>query len=148
MFIGLVTGLVLGNLQGLADSFLGIIIPFLLLIILYALRMLGAGDIKLFSAIGAVLGFKAVLLIMAYTFLAGGIIAVFIIIIRKNAKERFLHIFRYLKSVIFTLSIQPYTDFEDNKDKAKFRMAYAIACGTIIYFVLDINGYTNALLGS
>jgi len=77
----------LDGVRGLLDSLLGIIVPFLLLIVLYALRMLGAGDVKLFSAIGAVLGVRAALWIMAYSFLAGGVIALIILIINRNGKE-------------------------------------------------------------
>lgn len=135
MFIGLATGLAQEGMTGLLESLLGIVAPFLLLFLLYALRMLGAGDIKLFSAIGAILGFKAVLLIMAYSFLAGGLIAVVIVIINQNAKERFLHMFNYIKNIFLTFSIQPYTNFEDKDDKVVFKMAYAIACGVIIFFV-------------
>ena len=47
VFIGIVTRFVLDGLDGLLDSFLGIAAPFFILILLYALRMLGAGDIKL-----------------------------------------------------------------------------------------------------
>ncbi len=135
MIIGLATNLALERVSGLLNSLFGIIAPFLLLFILYALRMLGAGDVKLFSAIGAVLGFKAVLWIMAYSFLAGGVIALIILIINRNGKERLLHLFNYLKNVFFTFSIHPYTDFEDKDSKAVFRMAYAIASGVIIFFV-------------
>ncbi|WP_235832546.1 A24 family peptidase [Acetivibrio mesophilus] len=135
MLIGLVTSLVLEGIPGLFESFIGIVAPFLLLFILYALRMLGAGDVKLFSAIGAVLGYKAVLFIMAYSFLAGGVIAVMIVIINRNAKERFLHMFYYLRNVFLTFSIQPYTNFEEKDSKVVFRMAYAIACGVIIFFI-------------
>jgi prepilin peptidase CpaA len=136
MIIGLVTGFVLDGTDGLFDSFLGIAAPFVILILLYALRMLGAGDIKLFSAIGAVLGFREVIQIMAYSFLAGGVIAAIIVIAGKNAKRRFLYMFNYLKCTFLSKSIQPYTDFEQKDDK--FKMAYAIGCGVIIFIVVDI----------
>ncbi|HBW26945.1 MAG TPA: prepilin peptidase [Hungateiclostridium thermocellum] len=135
MFIGIVTNLVLDGVRGLLDSLLGIIVPFLLLIVLYALRMLGAGDVKLFSAIGAVLGVRAALWIMAYSFLAGGVIALIILIINRNGKERLMHLFNYLKTVFLTFSIQPYTNFEDKDGKAVFRMTYAITCGVMVFFV-------------
>ncbi|HOM01727.1 MAG TPA: prepilin peptidase [Acetivibrio sp.] len=135
MLIGLATNLILEGISGLIKSLLGIAVPFLLLFVLYALRMLGAGDIKLFSAIGAVLGFKAALWIMAYSFLAGGVIALIIVIVNRNGKERLFNIFNYLKNVFLTFNIQPYTNFEDKGSKAVFRMAYAISCGVIIFFV-------------
>lgn len=138
MFIGLVTACILDGFDGLLDSILGIVAPFVLLILLYALRMLGAGDIKLFSAIGAVMGFREVIQIMIYSFLAGGVIAVFIVIVNKNAKERFLYMFNYLKCTFLSMNIQPYTDFEKSDSKAKFKMAYAITCGVIIFIAVDI----------
>ncbi|NLP13869.1 MAG: prepilin peptidase [Clostridium sp.] len=138
VFIGIVTRFVLDGLDGLLDSFLGIAAPFFILILLYALRMLGAGDIKLFSAIGAVMGFREGIQIMIYSFLAGGVIAVIIVIVNRNAKQRFLYIFKYLKYTFVSMSIQPYTDFEQKEDKAKFKMAYAIGCGVIIFIVVDI----------
>ncbi|HPD01658.1 MAG TPA: A24 family peptidase [Acetivibrio sp.] len=138
MLIGLVTGFVLDGTDGLFDSFLGIAAPFVILILLYALRMLGAGDIKLFCAIGAVMGFGEGIQIMAYSFLAGGVIAAIIIIAGKNAKRRFLYMFNYLKCTFLSKSIQPYTDFEQKDDKAKFKMAYAIGCGVIIFIAVDI----------
>lgn len=143
MLIGLLTNLILGGFKGLSDSLLATIVPFILLVILYALRMLGAGDIKLFCALGSIVGLKAIIHIMVYSFLSGGIIAVIFIILRKNAKERFLYIFRYFKYVFISLSPQPYTDFNDKSDKGKFSMAYAIASGVIIYIVFNFIGYGN-----
>jgi len=105
-----------------------IIVPFLLLIVLYALRMLGAGDVKLFSAIGAVLGLERAL-DNGLFFFGGGVIALIILIINRNGKERLMHLFNYLKTVFLTFSIQPYTNFEDKDGKAVFRMTYAITCG-------------------
>ncbi|NMB33492.1 MAG: prepilin peptidase [Clostridium sp.] len=135
MIIGLILAIMEGGVQGFLDSLLGIVIPFVLLIILYALRMLGAGDIKLFSAVGAVMGWQAIIWIMIYSFLAGGCIAVFVIGVNKNAKKRFAHIFNYLKCTFLTRSIQPYSDFEIKDKKSMLKMAYAILCGTIIFII-------------
>ena len=139
---GLLTNLIFSGYEGLRDSLLGIIIPIVLLFALYALRMLGAGDIKLFSALGAVFGLRDVVKIMAYSFVSGGIIAFVIILIRKNAKERFLHLYNYLKSVLLTLHITPYTEFDRKEDTGKFPFAYAIFCGGLgfIFFVIISRG--------
>jgi len=137
MLAGLLTNLILGGVKEGSQALLGIIAPFVLLILLYVMRFMGAGDIKLFCALGAILGFKAVLQVMVYSFIAGGVIAVVILLIRKNAKERLLYLFNYFKHCVLTFSLQPYTDF-DNKDGGKFRFAYAVASGGIIYILLSV----------
>lgn len=137
MLAGLGTNLILGGIKGVSEALLGILVPFVLLILLYALRLLGAGDVKLFCALGAILGYSDVLKVMVYSFIAGGVIASIILLIRKNAKERILHFINYLKYSMLTFSLQPYTDF-DNKDGGKFRFAYAVASGGIIYILLGV----------
>lgn len=135
MSAGLITNFFTSGFEGVRNSLLGIVIPIVLLIVLYAIRMLGAGDIKLFSALGAIFGVIYIIDIMAYSFIAGGIIAVVLIIVRKNAKERVYHLYNYLKSVFITLSFRPYTEFEDREDKGKFRFAYAVFAGTFVFIV-------------
>jgi prepilin peptidase CpaA len=46
------------GLSGFRSSIMGIVMPIVLLGILFCARLIGAGDIKLFSAIGAFLGWK------------------------------------------------------------------------------------------
>ena len=129
---GLVTNLVLTGTGGLLDSALGALVPVILLFFLYSLRMLGAGDIKLFSAIGAVAGLRFGLFTMAYALISGGIIALVLIAVRRNGAARLKHLHIYLKSSLLTLSFQPYTSFEDKSDGAKFHMSAAAAAGVII----------------
>ena len=146
MCIGLFTNLILDGVKGFAWSLGGIIVPLIILVILYVLRMLGAGDLKLFSAVGSVLGLIPVLYVMVYSFFSGAIIAVIIIFIRKNGKDRFKYILRYLKQSFLTQSIGPYTDFNDKADRGKFRFALAILSGTIIYIIFDQIGINNIFL--
>lgn len=136
IIMGLVTNFYLNGITGLISSLWGVIVPVLLLIILYFLRMLGAGDIKLFSAIGAIMGIEFVVYTITYSFVCGGVIALIIMLVRKNAKERLQHLFYYIKNCIMTFSLQPYTDFKNKKDGAKFRFAYAIACGVVVCIIL------------
>ncbi len=132
ILIGLITNTVMDGMAGLVLSLQGIFVPILLLGLFFILRMLGAGDIKLFSAIGAITGMESVAYTIIYSFLAGGVIALTIMIMNKNGRKRFAYLLNYFKSCILTLSLLPYTDFQDKSDGAKFRFTYAIACGVIL----------------
>lgn len=145
LVVGFLTNFYLTGISGIVLSFYGAIIPVLLLFILYVLKMLGAGDIKLFSAIGSIMGLEFILFTISYSFVCGGIIALFLIIIRKNSKQRFQYLFNYLKSCFITFSLQPYTDFEDKSDGSKFRFSYAIACGTILNLVITFSTFSNGI---
>lgn len=125
---------------GLIKSALGTLLPALLLFTLFALRMLGAGDIKLFCAVGAIMGAGFTAYAAAFSFLAGGIIALAIMLARGNVRERFAFVAVYLKTVFLTQSFVPYTDFNDKSDGAKFRFSPAIAAGCCIQSVLLLSG--------
>lgn len=137
---GLAAGLALNSLQsgfsGLLGSLLSTVIPAAALSILFAMRMLGAGDIKLFCAIGSIMGIKFNLYAVLYSFLAGGIIALVIMLGRKNIKERFVHIATYLKSVYLSHALIPYTNFDSKSDGAKFHFSPAIAAGCCIQLLI------------
>jgi prepilin peptidase CpaA len=66
-----VHGLTAG-LPGLKESGLGLIGGFLVMLVPYLFRVLGAGDVKLMAAVGAGLGSSALLTVVLFTSLAGG----------------------------------------------------------------------------
>lgn len=141
IILGLATNLYLNGWQGIPNSTLAALLPVLLLIILFALRMLGAGDIKLFCAVGSIAGIRFVLYNIAYSFIAGGIIAIIIMLVNKNFKERCKYLLSYIKSCFFTLSLQPYTEFSNKADGSKFHFAYAVAFGTLIEILSNIKPF-------
>lgn len=138
IFIGFLTNFVIDGWKGLFFSVQGCIIPVIFLLIFFMLKMLGAGDIKLFCAIGSIAGPKFVLYTMIYSFISGGIIALVLMVLRKNLLQRFFYFFRYLKICVLTLSLFPYTNFKDKSDGAKFRFAYGITIGTFIQLFIEI----------
>jgi prepilin peptidase CpaA len=121
---------------GLLLSLKGIVLPIFLLILFFKLKMLGAGDIKLFSGIGAYMGPVFLLEAMLYSFLAGGIIATFLIIIRKNARQRFTYLFTYIKTCFISFSLLPYGR-SGNNNGAKFPFAWAVISGVGLQLLLN-----------
>jgi prepilin peptidase CpaA len=139
IILGTLSNSIKFGIEGFASSILGIAIPFICLLILFALRMLGAGDIKLLSALGAILGYPFIIYIMAYSFISGGVIAMIIIILRKNALERIKYIVDYLRQCMLLQNILPYSDFTNKSDKGKFRFSYAILVGALISLLVEAN---------
>ncbi|MCM3602697.1 A24 family peptidase [Robertmurraya korlensis] len=70
------------GLQGLLYSLTGFVVGFLMLLIPYLLGGMGAGDVKLMAAIGALTGAAFTLQSFFYTAIIGGIISA--ILILKN----------------------------------------------------------------
>jgi prepilin peptidase CpaA len=138
VILGIITNAVSGGLNGIGFSLVGLFTPILVLILLFMLRMLGAGDVKLFAAIGAIMGAEFALYTIAYSFLAGGVIALFVLIFNKNGSKRLLYLLNYIRNCVLTFSLLPYGDFNKNNKGTHFRFAYAIACGTLVQVIWTI----------
>lgn len=111
------------------DSIFGMLIP-LVLFPLYALKMLGAGDIKALCAIGAVLGVKLSIETLLFTFVSGGVIALVFMLVNKNFIERFKNLFNYFKVCYLARKVLNY-DY-GGKTNSYFRFSYAITAGTML----------------
>ncbi|MGB7605725.1 MAG: A24 family peptidase [Lutisporaceae bacterium] len=134
--IGIVYNISFYGIHNFYTTVLGLIVPFLILLPLYAARMLGAGDIKLYCSIGAFIGLKLILMSIAYSFFAGAIIALVIMIIRKNAFLRFKYFFTYIKCCLLCMKVMPYADLTEKQDGTKMHFTIPIAIGTI-YIVIN-----------
>jgi prepilin peptidase CpaA len=75
LMLGLVINAVRYGAEGLAVSAAGIGTGAGLLAPAYLLRLMGAGDVKLMAAVGALLGFPAVVMAVLASHVAGGVIA-------------------------------------------------------------------------
>lgn len=126
---GLVYGLICNSFL---DCLYGMLVP-LVLFPLYALKMLGAGDVKALCAIGAVLGFQLSVMTLLFTFVAGGVMALGFMLVHKNFIARFKSLFHYLKMSFFTRSLSRY-DY-GRSGKSYFRFSFAITAGTLLAIV-------------
>lgn len=137
MAMGLAINIIHEGLKGMFFSAQGIILPVLCLITLYMMRMIGAGDIKLFSAIGAVMGAGFTLHVVLYSFICGGVIASLFILIKRNGLKRFKHLATYIKSCFISMRPLQYADFADKQDGSKFHFSIAASLGTAAAFLLN-----------
>jgi prepilin peptidase CpaA len=91
MVSGLVLGFIGAGTGGLLTSFLGLVVGLSLLLLFYLLGGVGAGDVKLLGAIGALKGTTFVIWTMFFTGLVGGVMALAIIVwqgsVRKTMKN-------------------------------------------------------------
>jgi len=142
MLIGLVLNLASDGARGLLFSLQGLLLPVLCLLLFYMMRAIGAGDIKLLSAIGALMGPAFVLDTMLFTCLCGGLMAALLIITRRNGATRMRQLLLYAWGCILTMSLLEYSDMQDRSDGSKFHFSIAIAAGTLIAMIIDKLGAT------
>ena len=93
---GVLMNAILGGLQGVYSSIAGCLLAFFLMFMFHIFGAMGAGDVKLFAAIGAVTGLHLVVPTFIVVVLTGGLLAVVSIIragILVTTMHRVLQIF-------------------------------------------------------
>ena len=87
---GLVVNLLVGGPPGVLSALEGAGLGFVLLIPFYAIRAMGAGDVKLLAALGALLGPQTLLVAAAAGALVGGLMSL-IILARRGRLSLAVH---------------------------------------------------------
>ena len=142
--------------RGAITSILGLVAGLIVFLLPYLMGAMGAGDVKLMAAIGALSNWRFVLVVMLFTALAGGIV----VLARRAIKgglwrtlKRMGHLFLFYLFSLVTLLVptpalikQKEQHRIDTSDKEQDYMPYAvaIALGSVITLVL---AYTGTLRG-
>ena len=108
--------------SGVVVALIGAGLGLAMLLPLYAIKALGAGDVKLLAAIGAVLGPQSLLTVAIYAAIAGGAISVFVLVRRRR-------LLLFVSDVF--LSHRP-----PSRSGATAPYAVAIACGVYMSLAL------------
>ena len=133
------------GLNGLLFSITGLLVGMAVLGIFYIFGAMGAGDVKLMGAVGAVLGPKNVLNAFLFTGIIGVVYALIIILFRFEASKTLLkRIIVTLKTLLFTGNFIPIPAVEDEKPP-KLCYGIAIAIGAIITIWLKAANYNLPL---
>tara|TARA_R110002073_G_scaffold119379_5_gene260600 strand:- start:3931 stop:4443 length:513 start_codon:yes stop_codon:yes gene_type:complete len=87
--LGLLLNVFLPTGIGLYQSLAGWGMGLLLLLPLYLLRAMGAGDVKLMAMVGAFLGPQAIMVTLLYVLVTGGVLSICVAIYRGVLKKLF-----------------------------------------------------------
>ena len=135
MFVGLTANATMKGFEGIIFSLNGIMLPAVCLLILYIMKIIGAGDVKLLSAIGAIMGAGFAFHASVFSFLCGGVIASVIMLRRHNGAERFRYLILYIKNCLLSGLLLQYADFKDKQAGGRFHFSIAVAAGTVLVAV-------------
>lgn len=138
VIIGFIVSIILyGFINGLIFSGLGLIVGTVILLLLYFIKGVGAGDVKLFSAIGAMTGVEFSLYCLMYSILIAGLIAMVLLVYRIPFVKRMI-----TRLVVFlvekTSKKEQSIDQWIKQEIAQFPFMYAVLPGVMItiYFYL------------
>lgn len=139
-YTGVLLGFALGGLldgwSGIANAGLGFLVGFLPLLLMYSGGGLGAGDVKLMGAAGALLGYPLAINALLGSFLAGGFFAAVILL----WQGRLFGILKYCVSKLWSLVYLPHVAEPMPQHKDSFPFGVAIAAGVYITVASVITG--------
>ena len=101
MLVGLVISVYQGGLQGLWTSAVSMIVSLGILLPVYFLNGIGAGDVKLFAAVAAFLSVQAIITCIIFSFLIKGLFSIPVILTKRNLKQTIHFAVPILISVLF-----------------------------------------------
>ena len=128
------------RVDGLILALLGAALAFAVYLPFFALRAMGAGDVKLMIAVGAFVGARNWLILFLITAILGGILAVCLLLIRGG-------LIRALKNVLFILGELVRLRVPYQSDPAldvthpravTLPHGVSIALGTLVFLLLEI----------
>lgn len=93
---GLLAALALHGIEGIWLSFCSAVLIFIILFLLFLVRGVGAGDVKLFTAIGAIAGFHFSIYVLMYSVLYAGVIAGGYWLYKKMLKKKLVWLYQRL----------------------------------------------------
>ncbi|MCT1901546.1 prepilin peptidase [Oceanobacillus sojae] len=130
---GILYHLFVYQIDGLLQSVFGVLAGGGIMLVLYIFKAIGAGDVKLFAAIGAITGVLFTLYATMYSIVFAGIIGVIILLFTKTIFINMLLAFIHIKESIQKRSLTPLEAFKKNVSN-RFPFIFAVIPGVITAF--------------
>lgn len=144
LLLGLLSRVIESGFLGFISSAAGFFVGGLLLLPFYAIGSMGAGDVKLMGAMGALLGPIQVFQAVFATLVFGGALGLLVVVCSRQSKLFFARYGSMAKTLICTGQFVYQARTADDPASQRFAYAAAIALGTV--FVLYQNNSLDALV--
>lgn len=115
---------------GLWRALLGCGAGLALLMPLYALRAMGAGDVKLMAMVGIWLGATGVAWAALFTLLAGGVLSIVVMLATGSSRQVFSNLQAMVAPAIVKPSVGTLAATNERKTTGRMPYAFAIAAGS------------------
>lgn len=125
--LGLILALVAGGLPELGQHALGFAVGFIPFFVVFLLRGMGGGDVKLMAAAGAIMGYPLIAAGLFHTVLVGGVIAVSVMLWKGV-------LWRGIRNALWTIvtwALPMQTQELNPANSQKVPFGVAIALGTV-----------------
>jgi len=131
ILLGLMARTVFLRWQGLETGLAGGLIGGGIFFLLYLLRAMGAGDVKLMAAVGCITGAKPIVEIITACALAGGIMAIVMMLYKKRTGRTLRNVGQLMRfRLTHATAVHPTLNI-DNPDGVRLPYAVAIAAGAL-----------------
>lgn len=142
--IGLLFGTILSAFQGgdfVLRSVAGFIVGIGVLFLPFALGWVGAGDVKYFGVVGALLGVGLLPRVFFYSALAAGLITAGYLVIGAVPTAKLSDQWAGIKTAIISMGHILPEPISIRKDRGSVPWGVAFAAGTILAYYLDRDGH-------
>lgn len=133
MVLGLLINTVQPQQVGFLWALAGLAVGLLMLVPLYALGVMGAGDVKLMAAVGAFLGLPAIVFAVLSTLIVGGVAAVVFSLYRRAFRRMTGNVVDIVQSMAFAAfaGIRPQGGMAGGQSVGRLPYGLSIAVGTL-----------------
>ena len=135
--IGIIYHFITDGFGGLLFSLLGLLTAGGIFLILYIFKAIGAGDVKLFGAIGSLVGFDMVVNMMVLSIVFAGILSALILLLTKTFMKKMIDAFFYLRDSLYMKDYRKLEDYKKNK-ATRFPFMYAVVPAVVITYIYPI----------
>lgn len=140
VLVGILLHLAMDGIDGLIFSFLGLLVAGGIFMLLYVFKAIGAGDVKLFAAIGATVGMRMVLYMMMYSIIVAGILAIIILLFTKTFLRKMTSALFHIIGSIMSKNLSSLEEFKTTK-ATKFPFMYAVLPAVILTYYYTVFKY-------
>jgi prepilin peptidase CpaA len=139
MLFGVGYHTIVNGTQGFFFGAAGLFLGLALLIVFYLAGGMGAGDVKLMGAVGALLGPKGVFIAFIFTALVGGIYAIILLLLRFRVKGTAIRLSIMFSSLRFGASFTG-APVNTNEKTAVLNYGVCIAIGVFLTVLWNVYG--------
>lgn len=145
VLVGAISGLVINGYHGLnpfSQSIIGLVGGILVLLLPFALGWIGAGDVKFFGVVGALLGVSWLPRVFFYSALSAGLIAIAYVFFGTTRLGSIKNLWTDLKIAVLSLGrvIPDPVQIRSKERGGSIPWGVAFAIGTIIAYYFDHTG--------